>query len=264
MAIVRIAHVSNIHFGCENTAAVAGALAWIAEHQPALTIVSGDLTQYGEPGEFAQAAAWLAAVSGETLVTPGNHDAPYFAWAERLIAPFRRYQRRIGPPESQTWVSEHAAVRTLNTARGAQPRLNWSKGQIGGGQVRDALGWFRTKGLGRARILVVHHPLVEMIGGPMTGRVWGGPAAANALAAAGIDLVLSGHIHAPFVWPYPQHGGRTYAVGAGTLSLRERGVPAGFNSIEIEEDCIRVQALAWAGSHYESYRTWSMDRRQGP
>ena len=263
MAIIRLAHVSDIHFGGENPEAVAGVLAWIAEHQPALTIVSGDLTQYGEPAEFAQAAAWLAAVPGETLVTPGNHDAPYIAWAERVVAPFRRYRRHIGPPEGQAWVSEHLAVRALNTARGAQPRLNWSKGQIGSGQVREALTWFQSEGSGRARILVVHHPLVEMIGGPMTARVWGGPAAASAFAAAGVDLVLSGHIHAPFVWPYPQNGGQTYAVGASTLSLRERGVPVGFNNIEIEDGSIRVQALAWSGSRYESYRTWSMDRRPG-
>jgi hypothetical protein len=73
--------------------------------------------------------------------------------------------------------------------------------------------------------------------------------------------VLSGHIHAPFAWPYPHGDGRTYAVGAGTLSRRERGAPAGFNVVEIESAVIRIVALAWTGSHYEPYRTWSLDRR---
>jgi hypothetical protein len=110
-------------------------------------------------------------------------------------------------------------------------------------------------------VVVCHHPLAEMIGGPMTARVWRGAAAAQAFAHAGVDLVLSGHIHAPFAWPYPYADGRTYAVGAGTLSVRERGVPPGFNVVEIERAAIRVAALVWTGSHFEPYRTWSLDRR---
>ncbi len=95
----------------------------------------------------------------------------------------------------------------------------------------------------------------------MTGRVWGGEAAARDLAEARVDLVLSGHIHAPFTWPYPFGDGKTYAVGASTLSLRERGVPAGFNVVDIERAAIRIAALEWKGSHFEPYRTWSLDRR---
>jgi predicted phosphodiesterase len=111
------------------------------------------------------------------------------------------------------------------------------------------------------RVVACHHPLTEMIGGPMTARVWGGEEAARDFAEAGVDLVLSGHIHAPFAWPYPFGDRRTYAVGAGTLSMRERGTPAGFNVIEVDEATMRIAALAWTGSHYEPYRTWSLDRR---
>jgi predicted phosphodiesterase len=139
--------------------------------------------------------------------------------------------------------------------------MNWSKGQISRRQVGRTLEAFRSVPAGDIRIVVCHHPLAEMIGGPMTARVWGGAAAARAFAEANIDLVLSGHIHAPFAWPYPYADGRTYAVGAGTLSVRERGVPPGFNVLEIERAAIRVAALAWTGSHFEPYRTWSLDRR---
>jgi 3',5'-cyclic AMP phosphodiesterase CpdA len=152
-------------------------------------------------------------------------------------------------------------VRAVNTARGAQPRLNWSKGQMAPAQVRRALAWFAKAPSAAARIVVCHHPLTEMVGGPMTARVWGGVDAARAFAEGGVDLVLSGHIHAPFVWTYPHGDRRTYAAGAGTLSVRERGVPPGFNVVEIERAAIRIAALVWTGSHYEPYRTWSMDRR---
>ena len=76
------------------------------------------------------------------------------------------------------------------------------------------------------------------------GRVWGGPAAARRFAEAGVDLVLTGHIHAPFAWPYPFGDARTYGVGAGTLSLRERGVPPGFNLNRLTGDVIAVPTQA--------------------
>ena len=258
---LRLAHLSDIHFGGENPAAVAAATAYVNAGNFDLVVLSGDLTRFAEIAEFEAAAAWIESLKPPKLVTPGNHDAPYLAWAERIVAPFRRYERLIGPAASQTYQADGFAVRGLNTARGAQPRLNWSKGQIAAGQVKEAVAWFETAAADRVRIVVCHHPLAEMIGGPMTARVWGGEAAARDFAEAGVDLVLSGHIHAPFVWPYPFADGKTYAVGAGTLSLRERGVPPGFNVVEIERATIRVAALQWTGSHYEPSRTWSLDRR---
>ena len=80
-------------------------------------------------------------------------------------------------------------------------------------------------------------------------------------AEARADVILSGHIHAPFALPLPYGDQRTYAVGAGTLSVRERGTPAGFNIIEVDPDSVRVTAQGWTGSHFEPERTWSLDRR---
>jgi len=258
---IRLAHLSDIHFGGENAPAVAAATVYLNEGDFDLVAVSGDLTRYAEVLEFEAAAYWLSTIRAPKLVTPGNHDAPYLAWAERVFTPFRRYEQAIGPAGVQTYEGGGFAVRGLNTARGAQPRINWSKGQIARRQVKDAVAWFEASHESCVRIVVCHHPLTEMIGGPMTARVWGGEAAARDFTEAGVDLVLSGHIHAPFVWPYAFGDGKTYAVGAGTLSVRERGVPPSFNVVEIEEAAIRVAALQWTGSHYEPARTWSLDRR---
>lgn len=258
---VRLAHLSDIHFGDENGPALAAATEVVNDGGFDLVVVSGDLTRFGAPREFAAAREWLSRLRGPKLVTPGNHDSPYIAWPERAFAPFRRFEGAIGPAAAQTHLAQGLAGRAVNTARGVQPRLNWSKGQIGQDQAQAAAAWLDAAPTGAARILVCHHPLMEMVGGPMTARVWGGEAAARTFAQARVDLVLSGHIHAPFIWPYPFGDGRTYAVGAGTLSLRERGCPAGFNILEIERAAIRVAALAWTGSRFEPYRTWSVDRR---
>ena len=259
--MIRVAHLSDIHFGGENVAAVTGAAQLIKDEAFDLVIVSGDLTQFGEIGEFEAAAAWLDDLPRPKLVCPGNHDAPYLAWWERFFSPFARFEKIIGPADPQTFTAPGLAVRGVNTARGVQPRANWSKGQISTAQTREALGWFAQAPAGALRVLVCHHPLVEMIGGPMTAKVWGGEAAARSLAEGGVDLVLSGHIHAPFVWPYPYGDGRSHAVGAGTLSVRERGVPPGFNVLEIDDAQVRVVAQCWKGSHYEPSRTWAVDRR---
>jgi len=257
----RLAHISDIHFGGENAPATAALAARLRDDPVDLTIVTGDLTRFGEIVEFAAAAAWLESLPGPRLVTPGNHDAPYLAWAERIFTPFARYERAIGPVWTQSYLSPAVAVRGLNTARGAQPRLNWSKGQIARRQVDDAAQWLATAPSAALRIVACHHPLTEMIGGPMTARVWGGTRAARQFAEAGVDLILSGHIHAPFAFPLPFTDERTHAVGAGTLSLRERGVPPGFNLIEFDDAAVRVVAMSWTGSHFETYRTWSLDRR---
>jgi 3',5'-cyclic AMP phosphodiesterase CpdA len=259
--LIRLAHLSDIHFGGENVAAVEASVARLHDEALDAVIVSGDLTQFGEKPEFAAAAAWLERLPKPLLSIPGNHDAPYLAWLERFFAPFARYEAAIGGAEAQTHLSPGLAIYGLNTARGVQPRTNWSKGQLSRRQTDAALNWFDRAPPEAFRILVCHHPLMEMIGGPMTGKVWGGPAAAQRLSAAGVDLVMSGHIHAPFVWPYPFGDNHTFAVGAGTLSVRERGTPPGFNLIEIDETEIRVTALAFERVAYQPFRTWAVDRR---
>lgn len=257
--MIRIAHLSDIHFGDENALALAAATAWINAQDLDLIIVSGDLTRFGGRREFAAAQAWIDSLRGPRLVAPGNHDTPYFGWIERLISPFGRYERAIGPAEVATWSGPGLAVYGLNTARGIQPRANWSKGQISARQVDAALAWFARAPVDAARLLVCHHPLTELIGGPMTGRVWGGHRAAERLTEAGVECVLSGHVHVPFVLPYPFAKGAV-AIGAGTLSVRERGCPASFNQIEIEPTELRVVAQGWTGQGFTPWRSWGHSR----
>jgi 3',5'-cyclic AMP phosphodiesterase CpdA len=72
---IRLAHLSDIHFGGENVEAVAAATAYVNAGDFDLVIVSGDLTRYAEQVEFKAAADWLATIDAPKLVTPGNHDA---------------------------------------------------------------------------------------------------------------------------------------------------------------------------------------------
>ena len=256
----RIIHLSDIHFGAENTLATAAAADFCRSNPFDLLVLSGDLTQEGKPLEFEAAARWYAVLPGPKIVTPGNHDIPGLH-PDRLLNPFGRYEKRFGPPGSAWFDGAGMAVRAFNTARGVQFRPNWSKGALALGQARAVANDLAKASAGVLRVAVCHHPLVEVPDGPMTGRVIGGPQGAALLNQAGVDLILTGHVHIPFAFALPLGDGRTYSVGAATLSVRERGSPSGFNVIEISRDTIQVKALAWAGSHFDTARTWALPRR---
>lgn len=257
---MRLAHLTDIHFGGENPQAVAAAAQHLHDDPPDAVVLTGDLTRQADRSEFASAKAWADSLPGPVFVVPGNHDTPYFDPIARLLYPWRRYRDWFGPIHHTLRGPDFDLV-GVNTARGIQFRANWSKGAITRRQASDAVTALGPRDPGRLRLVALHHPLIEMLGGPMTGKVHGGEHAAAALAAGQVDLVLSGHLHAPFALPYACGDGRTVAVGGSTLSIRERGVPIGFNRIEADGGCIRVTALAWTGSHFEAWRTWAFDRR---
>ena len=253
---VRLLHLSDIHFGAENRGAVAAVVDFARRAPFDLMIVSGDITQSGSLAEFAVAADWLAAFPGPRLCTPGNHDTPWMGLIDRVVRPFDDYGMSIGPHAVGIFSMAGVSVRNVNTARGWQMRLNWSKGEISRPQTRRAIEAFDRDPPDDIRVLVCHHPLVEAVGEPMTARVRGGTAAARRLTQAGVDIVLSGHTHAPFCQSYPFGDRRTHAVGAGTLSTRERGVPASFNVVEIDTNELNVQVMAWTDGQFAAAQQW--------
>jgi 3',5'-cyclic AMP phosphodiesterase CpdA len=224
-------------------------------------VVSGDITQHGDRDEFRAAAAWLATLAGPQLLTPGNHDTPWLGLIERMAMPFARYSRAIGPPREASFDAPGLSVRAINSARGWQIRLNWSKGEISHNQAETVSKRLEAAPADAVRVLVCHHPLVEVKDAPMTARVRGGRFAARRFAQASIDLVLSGHLHAPFVQVLPFFDERTYAIGASTLSVRERGAAPGFNVIEIDGDRMTVNAMAWDGRVLDVDRAWLVPLR---
>lgn len=257
----RIVQFSDVHFGVEHEAAVAAALAHVQADPPDLVLITGDITQQGFRDEFEAAARWIRAMPEPVFVTVGNHDVPYWDLLARLFWPWRRFEQTIGhPAHDHEHRSEGLMVRGVTTARGIQARANWSKGVIDLEQTRRAAVALSQAPAGALRVLACHHPLIEMIGAPMTGEVKRGRAAAKIFAEAGVDLVMTGHVHVPFALPIGIGDHCSYAVGCGTLSKRERGAAPGFNCVEWDEAEIRVTAMGWVGSRFEPQRSWSLER----
>ena len=164
----------------------------------------------------------------------GNHDIPYY-WnpVRRLFAPYTRYAAVEKMIEAPLTIAGVTIVPLKTTAR-AQLRWDWSKGRVSPGSLRHALALIDEAPKGGMILIAAHHPLIE---GPTTGtaRTRHGDGALTALAKAGADAVLSGHVHDPFDVPVERAGRTLRMIGAGTLSRRVRATPASFNELRIEE-----------------------------
>lgn len=231
--MIRLFHVSDIHFGAEDT----GALAWfkrcVTEERPDAVIMTGDLTMRARTHEFEAAGEWLAGLGVPVTVEVGNHDLTYFNPFERLFQPYRRYKKIERLVERPLDIKGVAIVPLRTTAR-FQLRLNWSKGHVSSKQLRKTLAIIAGVDKRTAILVACHHPLIDQ-GTQSRAETTGGPAALAALAKAGADAVLTGHVHDPFDVEHEVDGAPIRLIGAGTLSERTRASPPAFNELRISE-----------------------------
>ncbi|MDG2534280.1 metallophosphoesterase [Sphingomonas sp. HITSZ_GF] len=230
--MTRLFHVSDVHFGREDRAAIDWFGARVKEEQPDAVIMTGDLTMRARHGEFEAAAKWLQSLGRPVTVEVGNHDLPYFnPWA-RFVTPYKRYRALEHMIERPLDVKGVAVVPLKTTAR-FQWRLNWSKGYVSNRALQESLALVEAVPKGGLVFVACHHPLVEG-GTRMTSETHRGPEALGALAAAGAHAVLTGHVHDPFDVERELDGHKVRLIGAGTLSERVRAQPPSFNEITVE------------------------------
>lgn len=231
--MTKLFHVSDVHFGAEDPAAIAWFSERVAAEKPDAVIMTGDLTMRATTREFEAGGAWLQALGVPVTLEVGNHDLPYY-WdpIRRLFAPYSRYAAVEKMIERPLDVAGITVVPLKTTAR-AQWRWNWSKGRVSSGSLRRALALIEQAPKGNLIFVAGHHPLIE--GGTKgTARTRHGDTALAALADAGAHAVLSGHVHDPFDVAYTRNGWTLRMIGAGTLSKRVRATPPAFNEIRIE------------------------------
>ncbi|MFN3912680.1 metallophosphoesterase, partial [Hyphomonas sp.] len=194
-------------------------------------VVSGDLTQRGSRNEFRKAREWIDSLNLPAIVVPGNHDTPLLHAAHRVLRPFNRYREYFG---DLTRPLDAGAVRLLplNTSRGWQTRANWAEGSVNLGHLDEMISQAETEE--KIPILVCHHPFTPFAGAGLRTRTRRGDAASARLAESRIQLLMTGHVHTPHVERIQSPSGQYMAVSAGTLSLRLRASPPGFNVIDVD------------------------------
>jgi 3',5'-cyclic AMP phosphodiesterase CpdA len=231
--MIRLFHVSDIHFGAEDVAALDWFAGLVAAERPDAVVVTGDLTMRARRHEFEAAARWLESLDRPVTVEVGNHDLPYFNPVARFFTPYRRYRALEAMIERPLDIAGVSIV-PLNTTARAQWRLNWSKGHVGDGALAETLAGVATTPPGNLVFIACHHPLIEA-GTRGSARTRGGRRALDALIDAGAHAVLTGHVHDPFEVDHATAGGAIRLIGAGTLSERVRDTRPSFNEIQVAQ-----------------------------
>ncbi len=237
-------HLSDTHFGTEQTHVVQALERLVQAHTPGLAVLSGDVTQRATRAQFAAARTFIDRLRIPRWVTiPGNHDIPLLNLPARLFAPYGRYRAALGAdltPEVQTpdW-----CVLPHNTTRWWRHK----NGEISAAQIEATAR--RLEAAARAqpmqiRLVVVHQPVAVQNAADRMDLLRGADAAVRAWATAGADLVLAGHIHLPFVLPLHERAALArpmWAVQAGT-AVSSRVRPGGPNSVNLlRADCVAGQ-----------------------
>jgi 3',5'-cyclic AMP phosphodiesterase CpdA len=243
-----IAQISDLHFGRHSPAAAEALLASLQTRRPDLVAVSGDLTQRARRREFAAARRFLDRIAAPKLVVPGNHDVPLYNVFARLTTPFAKYDRFIASSglADGFYADREIAALGLNTAR----RLTGQHGRVSHAQIAQIRRVFAAAPPGAFKVLMTHHPLAAATGGAMMKLAGRSALALEAVAAAGVHLLLSGHHH------FASHGeidaelackSSVLIVHAGTaISTRtRRGERNSYNLIRIDGERVSVAVMGW-------------------
>lgn len=152
--------------------------------KPDLYICGGDIVNLGLPHEVENARAFLAQFN-PSLYTPGNHDA-YTRTGEKLMQPL------FEPHYPAVRESENTIVIGLNTATPMPPF--YATGVVGYAQMQELRELLTTHKY-KNRIIVMHHPPLEIEGGKSHKRLTDMAAFQAVIKETGAELILHGHTH---------------------------------------------------------------------
>lgn len=228
-------HISDPHFGTEQSKVPAALMRLAQQHQPDHILLSGDITQRARPSQFAAARAFADQLPAPVLTVPGNHDIPLIINVfARLFYPYRNYAREFGQELEPVLETEQLLVVCVNSTKPARHK----NGEVTAAQIARVAQRLRQAKPGQLRIVMQHHPVRAIEESDQSNLLIGRAQAIPEWVDAGLDLLLAGHIHLPYIRPLTgQHSPRTgWTAQAGTaVSQRVRGsIPNSVNLIRHE------------------------------
>ena len=245
-----IAHLSDLHFGRESTAVVEGLLTDLDGLSPDLVVVSGDLTERARPTQFRMARRFLNRLRVPWIATPGNHDVPLFPLHERLRRPAERFARHIDPAPVPSRQAGRIWAASLCTAHGR----TWKSGRISREMLETVCALAVRAPNAMRRMIVAHHPFRPPPDDPKYRLVSGCANGLRRLSAAGVDMVLGGHVHRAYALDAAESLGLPrplivmQAPTAVSLHLRDR--PNGYNLLMLDDSSVEVATRYWAGREF--------------
>ncbi|MCC6917859.1 MAG: metallophosphoesterase [Alphaproteobacteria bacterium] len=218
----------------------------IAAAAPDHIAVTGDLTNFASPAEYAAAAAWLESLGdpAEVTVSPGNHDALTGRSDHARFHPWRRW---LGDAEDVLFpaLRRRGPLAIFNLCSAVPTALHRAQGRIGADQAaRLEAGLREASAAGLFRVVLLHHPVTR---GVVSRRVELVDQAAlrRTLQQAGAELVLHGHAHAATLAALAGPAGPIPVLGVPSASAEPgHGEAARWHMIEIDPAAALLRVTA--------------------
>jgi 3',5'-cyclic AMP phosphodiesterase CpdA len=256
---MKIAHISDLHFGVTDASVLAALTASLREAEPDLVIASGDITQSALTPEFVEARAFFDALDVPLFCVPGNHDLPGMDLM-RFLNPFGRYKQHIAHDLNPEFRSELIDIKGINSARMILPHWNWANGAVSHSQ-RRAIGRTFAEGDGAWRMVVLHHPPMNSKDFPLDVSLDGAKEFVETLAEERVDLVLAGHQHHAYIESRVVNDHTCVFLNASTAtSTRIRRQPNGYNLIQIAPDHLRIDLLRYENGGFSIFEALTHTR----
>ncbi len=237
---MKILHLSDLHFGTELPPLIPALISSAKTLQPDLTIISGDLTQRARASQFRQTVKFLTQLPAPILSVPGNHDISLYNPFERLLFPFWKYQHWIGKRTANEWKNDEIAILGLNSVT----PFKGMGGFITDKQLNNVATFFENQPH-KIKMVVMHHNLIQSERHRIINDA---DKILSVFGAAGVNLVLGGHIHLPKIEllhkPYLNHA--LYIITAGTAISHRTSAPNSFNVIDLSQNTFTLSVYNYA------------------
>lgn len=217
----------------------------IHDQAPDHIALTGDLTNFSTPQEYAAAREWLTALapSANLTVSPGNHDALVADGLDERLASLQHWFGD-GTEAAFPHVRRRGPLGLVNLCSAIATPPLYASGRLGAAQlgrlpaILDELGR-----AGLVRVVMLHHP-------PVAGVVSRRKALedAEALRAVllrhGAELVLHGHAHEAAFNTLPGPAGPIPVLGVPSASMpADHHHPAArWHAIEIDPAGLKIVA----------------------
>ena len=206
--------------------------------KPDILIISGDLTAEGFLHEYEVAVEQIKRFNVERkLIVPGNHDA-------RNVG-YRIFERLIGNPFPTIKMANELIVCGADST---EPDLN--EGKIGRHWTMKLKQRFSEDF--DFKIMVLHHHVISV---PNCGRemniLQDAGDVLKMAAKSGVDMILSGHKHIPWLWNME---GMKILTCSTTTTKRVRGFhKPSYNIIELTADKLKIYRQEVLGARVEVF-----------
>jgi len=186
--MMRIIHISDLHFGMHRANLIEYFLTDLTEINPDVIVISGDLTQRALTEQYRLLQSFLKRLPVQALIVPGNHDIPFYSPLIRLFNPFKQYKKYVSSELTSAFANEKLNILGVNSVTPYKIK----DGKLSEETIQRIKTHFKAID-GRLNILFFHHNLNYFSG--MHHPLNNAPEFIDYLKESPIHIVCTGHLH---------------------------------------------------------------------